>query len=174
MSPEVALRDILRRRASLVAFRSKRTTNGRQGRLTRSQMTHMRHRRAILAAACQAEGDRDGVAQTYARPRRANRSLGETDAARASELLRRLGQPPEHVVVLQSGPRALAQGASAPEPERRSILGALHQPRRSLLSANQDTTPVALSPFRRQNPREEPGALAALAGICAGCALQAR
>src|SRR5262249_24453489 len=38
----------------------------------------------------------------------------------------------------------------------------------SLLSANQDTTPAALSPFRRQNPREEPGALAALAGIWAG------
>jgi hypothetical protein len=30
------------------------------------------------------------------------------------------------------------------------------------------TTPAALSPFRRQNPREEPGALAAHAGIRAG------
>ena len=29
-------------------------------------------------------------------------------------------------------------------------------------------SPAALSPFRRQNPREEPGALAAHAGICAG------
>jgi hypothetical protein len=56
----------------------------------------------------------------------------------------------------------------ASEPESRHLLGALHQPRRSLLSADQDTTPAALSPFRRQNPREEPGALAALAGICAG------
>jgi len=56
----------------------------------------------------------------------------------------------------------------ASEPESRPLLGALHQPRRSLLSADQDTTPAALSPFRRQNPREEPGALAALAGICAG------
>src|SRR5262249_11466297 len=53
-------------------------------------------------------------------------------------------------------------------PEGRSVLGALHQPRRSLLSANQDTTSAALSPLRRQNPREEPGALAALAGIWAG------
>jgi hypothetical protein len=64
--------------------------------------------------------------------------------------------------------RALAQDASAPEPEGRSALGALHQPRRSLLSADQDTTPAALSPFRRQDPREESGALAALAGIRAG------
>ena len=31
-----------------------------------------------------------------------------------------------------------------------------------------------LPPLRRQNPREEPGALAAHAGICTGCALQAR
>ena len=29
-------------------------------------------------------------------------------------------------------------------------------------------TPTAMSPLRRQNPREEPGALAAHAGICAG------
>jgi hypothetical protein len=83
------------------------------------------------------------------------------------------GNHPGPVVVLQSGAVALAQDASAPEPEGRSVLGALHQPRRSLLSADQDTTPAALSPFRRQNPREEPGALAALAGICAGCALKA-
>src|SRR5262249_39194437 len=47
-------------------------------------------------------------------------------------------------------------------------MGALHLPRRSLLSANQDITPAALPPLRRHNPREEPGALAALAGIWAG------
>ena len=29
-------------------------------------------------------------------------------------------------------------------------------------------SPAALSPFRRQDPRDEPGALAAHAGICAG------
>ena len=34
--------------------------------------------------------------------------------------------------------------------------------------ANQNDTPATLSPLRRQNPREEPGALAAHAGICAG------
>ena len=47
-------------------------------------------------------------------------------------------------------------------------LGEVHQPHRPLLPADQDTTPAALSPLRRQNPREEPGALAAHAGICAG------
>jgi hypothetical protein len=50
----------------------------------------------------------------------------------------------------------------------RAEQGALHPPCRSLLSANQDTASAALSPFRRQNPQQEPGALAALAGICAG------
>src|SRR5262249_23751120 len=120
------------------------------------------------ADASQAQGDQEGVAQAYARPRRGNRSLGEADAARASELLCRLGSPPEHVVVLQSSTVALAQDASATKPDGRSLLGALHPPRRTLLSANQDTTPAALSSLRRQNPREEPGALAALAGDLGG------
>jgi hypothetical protein len=43
-----------------------------------------------------------------------------------------------------------------------------HQLHRPLLPVDQDITPVALSPFRRQNPRDEPGALAAHAGIRAG------
>jgi hypothetical protein len=47
-------------------------------------------------------------------------------------------------------------------------LGEVHQVRHPLLSANQNYTPAALSPLRRQNPREEPGELAAHAGICAG------
>jgi hypothetical protein len=50
----------------------------------------------------------------------------------------------------------LAKDASASEPESRPLLGAIHQPRRSLLSANKDITPAALPPFRRQNPREGP------------------
>jgi hypothetical protein len=103
-----------------------------------------------------------------ARPDRRNRSLGAADAARASELPRRLGQSPEHVVVLQSGEVAMAQVAQAAEPESASLLEALHPHRGPLLPANQGATPAALSPFQRQDPREEPGALAALAGICAG------
>jgi hypothetical protein len=35
----------------------------------------------------------------------------------------------------------------------------------ALLAADQDIAPITLSPLRRQNPREEPGALAAHAGI---------
>ena len=47
-------------------------------------------------------------------------------------------------------------------------LGKVHQHHQPRLPVHQDTTPAALSPFRRQNPREEPGALAAHAGIRAG------
>jgi hypothetical protein len=55
-----------------------------------------------------------------------------------------------------------------PQPARIHELGEVHQHNRPLLPVDQDTTPTAMSPLRRQNPREEPGALAALAGICAG------
>src|ERR1700692_465959 len=79
-----------------------------------------------------------------------------------------LVNPPERVVVLQQGEAALARIAQATQPNGTPQLGEVHPVRRPLLSANQNYTPVALSPLRRQNPREEPGALAALAGICAG------
>src|ERR1700682_260770 len=118
--------------------------------------------------ASQATGDQDRVAQDNARPHHAERYLGEADAARASELLRCLGYPPEPVVVLQQGEAALARIAQAAQPNGTPQLGEVHPVRRPLLSANQNYTPAALSPLRRQNPREEPGALAAHAGICAG------
>jgi hypothetical protein len=56
----------------------------------------------------------------------------------------------------------------AAQPNGTPQLGEVHPARRPLLSANQNDTPATLSPFRRQNPREEPGALAAHAGICTG------
>src|SRR5215470_12446310 len=117
------------------------------------------------ADASQAAGRKDRVAQKDARPHRENRCLGEADAERASELLRSLGQPPELVVVLQQTEAALARVAQAAQSNGTPRLGEVHQTRRPLLSANQDTPPFALSPLRRQNPREEPGALAAHAGI---------
>src|SRR5260221_13545164 len=120
------------------------------------------------AYASQAAGHQDRVAQDNARPHRENRCLGEADAERASELLRSPGQPPEPVVVPQQGEVALARVAQAAQPNGTPHLGEVHPARRPLLSANQNATPAAMSPLRRQNPREEPGALAAHAGICAG------
>jgi hypothetical protein len=72
------------------------------------------------------------------------------------------------VVVLQQGEAALARIAQATQPNGTPQLGEVHPVRRPLLSANPNHTPAALSPLRRQNPREEPGALAAHAGIGAG------
>src|SRR3979490_31903 len=118
--------------------------------------------------ASQAPGDQDRVAQNNARPHRENRCLGETDAERASELLRCLEPPPEPVVVLQQGEAALARIDQAAPPNGAPQLGEVHPVRRPLLSANQNDTPAPVSPLRRQNPREEPGALAAHAGICTG------
>jgi len=71
-------------------------------------------------------------------------------------------------VVLQQDEAALARIAQAAQPNGTPQLGEVHPVRRPLLSVNQNYTPAALPPLRRQNPREEPGALAAHAGICAG------
>src|SRR5580693_10160667 len=91
--------------------------------------------------ASQAAGDQDRVAQENARPHRENRRLDETDAERASELLRSLGQPPEPVVVLQQGEMALARVAQAAPPKGTPQLGEVHPARHTLLSANQNATP---------------------------------
>ncbi len=87
------------------------------------------------------------TAQAIARPYRENRSMGETGAARAPELLRRLGERPEPVVVLQPGALVLAARASAPQSARLHHLGEVHPPRRPLLSADPDITPSTLSPL---------------------------
>jgi hypothetical protein len=63
-------------------------------------------------------------------------------------------------VVLQQGEAVLARIAQAAQPNGTPQLGEVHPVRRPFLSANQNYTPAALSPLRRQNPREEPGALA--------------
>ena len=63
---------------------------------------------------------------------------------------------------------ALDQVGQTTKPACVHELGKVHQHHQPLLPVHQDTTPAALSPFRRQNPREEPGALAAHAGIRAG------
>src|ERR1700680_3889771 len=94
--------------------------------------------------------------------------MAESDAQRVSELLCCSRKQPEPVVVLQRGAMALAKVAQATQPVCIYELGEVHQLHRPLFPVDQDTTPAALSPFRRQNPRDEPGALAAHAGIRAG------
>jgi hypothetical protein len=101
-------------------------------------------------------------------PHRQDRGVAESDAQRVSELLRRFRKQPEPVVALQRGAMALDQVAQATQPACIHELGEVHQHNRPLLPVDQDTTPTAMSPLRCQNPRDEPGALAAHAGILAG------
>ncbi len=74
----------------------------------------------------------------------------------------------EPAVVLCPGTIVLAARAPVSQSARFHQLGELQPPRRPLLSSDQDATPSTLPPLRRQNPREEPGASAAHARICAG------
>src|SRR6266404_6487951 len=68
----------------------------------------------------------DRIAQDNARPHRENRCLGETDAERASELLRILGEPPEPVVVHQQAEAALPRIAQAAQPNGTPQPGEVH------------------------------------------------
>jgi hypothetical protein len=102
-------------------------------------------------AATRAIGERD---VTPCWRRHQDRSLVESDAQRASGPLRCRKQP-EPVVVLQRGATALAQVAQAMQPTGIHELGEVHQLNRPVLPVDQDTASAALSPFRRQNSREE-------------------
>jgi hypothetical protein len=115
-----------------------------------------------------ATGGQGGVAQKNARLHSPDRCVGRANAPRASELLRRSRERPVSVVVLQRGALALAKIAQATQPACVPQLGCVHPAHRLLLSANTDITPSTVASLRRQNPREEPGALAAPAGIRAG------
>jgi group II intron reverse transcriptase/maturase len=70
--------------------------------------------------------------------------------------------------VPQAGYTSLASHAETAQPEDTPDLGAHGRDRYTLAAAREDHTPMARNAFRRQNPRQEPSALAALAGICAG------
>ena len=89
------------------------------------------------------------------------------------QLLRRARQQPGALRSFRlTGQAALAAGAPASQPARPPDLGADGAPRRSMATSARDHAPLARSPLRRQNPREEPSALDAHAGICAGGARQ--
>ncbi len=85
-----------------------------------------------------------------------------------SLVLCRPPERPQRDLVLRPGSRPVAAGASAPQPTGIVELGEDAPSRRSILPADREPTSDALSPLRRQNSRQEPGALAAHAGIWAG------
>src|SRR5207342_1473854 len=87
---------------------------------------------------------------------RAEWDFNPPDASTVRHTLCRFRKQPEPVVVLQRGAMALDQVAQATQPACIHELGKVHQLNRPLLPVDQDTTPTAMSPLRRQNPREEP------------------
>jgi O-antigen/teichoic acid export membrane protein len=66
------------------------------------------------------------------------------------------------------GDPALAQGAAAPQPAHRPELGTHESPRHPVAAPGPDHASMAKRAVRRPHPRQEPSALKALAGICAG------
>ncbi len=79
----------------------------------------------------------------------------------APELPCRPTERPQRDLVLRPGSRPVAADASAPQPTAMHERGEDAPSRRSILPADRDPRSDALSPLRRQNPREEPGAFAA-------------
>src|SRR5215207_3398970 len=88
--------------------------------------------------------------------------------ARALRLLRRARQHQGDRRLPGSGDPALAQGAAAPQPAHSPELGAKPPPRATMAPVSQDHTSLARPAIRRSYPSQEPSALAAHAGICAG------
>src|SRR5439155_8229230 len=68
----------------------------------------------------------------------------------------------------------LAPSATAPQPAHAGDLGADLSPRRPMATACPHPAPLARRPLLRSYPRQEPSALAAHAGICAGGRQQRR
>jgi hypothetical protein len=145
MEAQITLHYLALGRHGLVNPRGTRSPRRSRGQgLWRGPSNHARRSRSMRAKLLAVKIE---FAQKDARPHRKNRCLGEADAKRASELFRSLGQPPELVVVLQQTEAAVACVAQAAQSNSTPQLGEVHQTRSSLLSANQDTPPLALHRF---------------------------
>ena len=88
--------------------------------------------------------------------------------ARALQLLRSARQRRGGLSVPRSGGATLANGAPAPQPAHQPDMGAHSPPQSPMATTYPHPAPMAQRAVRRQNPRQEPSALDAHAGICAG------
>ncbi len=88
--------------------------------------------------------------------------------ARAPRLLRRARRHRCGRSVPRSGNLALVPVATAPQPAHTPELGAHDPHRQPIATARSPNASLAPHALRRPHPREEPSALAAHAGICAG------
>ena len=115
-------------------------------------------------AGCPQRQDRATPASAHPR----TRALARQRPARACQLLRRARQSKGAVRLPLRGRAALVHGAAAPQPAHHGDLGADAALESPMATVSHHHTPMARRPLRRSNPREEPSALAAHAGICAG------
>ena len=97
-----------------------------------------------------------------------SRGSGWAAWCEGTAVLRRARQHQGGGRVPQTGGPALAPGASAPQPAHRADVGANAAVSQTLDPAGQDHASLAQRALRRQDPRQEPSAVAAHAGICAG------
>ena len=87
---------------------------------------------------------------------------------RALQLLRSAWQRRCGLSVPRSGGTALADGAPAPQPAHQPDMGAHSPPQSPMATTYPHPASMAEREVRRQDPRQEPSALDAHAGICAG------
>ncbi|HEV7808186.1 MAG TPA: reverse transcriptase domain-containing protein [Solirubrobacteraceae bacterium] len=131
-----------------------------------------RHEQKADAGQAQRGQDRAEATPAPAHPR--PRTLAGKRSARALRLLRRARQQRGAARLSRTGHLALVPGAAAPQPTLRDELGADATPRPAMAPNGPHPAPLATTAIRRQNPRQEPSALAAHAGICAGGRSQER
>jgi group II intron reverse transcriptase/maturase len=80
----------------------------------------------------------------------------------------RADQHSRYACLSRAGDAALVSLPPPPKPTHATDLGADDQPGRALAAPSPHSSSMARTTLRRQNPRQEPSALVALAGICAG------
>ena len=94
--------------------------------------------------------------------------------ARASRLLRRARQQQNDPSIPHPGNQALVPGVTAPQPAHPPELGTHGSSCHPMATSCPDHASMAKHAIRRPHPRQEPSALAAHAGICAGGRWQQR
>ncbi len=92
------------------------------------------------------------------------RTLARQRPARALQLLRGARQQRRDPSLPEPSNPALAHGAPAPQPAQSPELGANASPRATIAPASPDHAPLAQRAIQRQNPSQEPSALAVHAG----------
>ena len=128
----------------------------------------------LEADAGEAEAGQDRVEAPPAPSRPGAGKMAGKRGARAPRLLRRSRQQPSGPGLSDSGDPALVRSPTRTQPAPPPELGPDEPPGHSMASTCPHRAPVPRGPLLRHHLRQEPSALAALAGICAGGRPQGR